>query len=176
MGSVIKVYTDGSYDENREVKVTGASIVIIDDKVTSIYRFMNEDGSLNQHRQYAGELLSALYVLEVLAKAFEGATPDVDVIQVYHDYTGVADWMNGSWKKPKNDVSRCYKVRGLEALSKLRYSGVPVEFVNVRAHTGNRYNELVDSVAAGTFPTQYAEEFGGNILFTMTAGNATYRR
>lgn len=93
------------------------------------------DNKYLESRNISGELLGAM-------KAIEWAKlNNYNDITIFHDYEGIARWVNGSWEANK-DCSREYK-RFIEKYSQ----DVDIKFTKVKAHTGDKYNEKADQLA-----------------------------
>ncbi|MHB1653689.1 MAG: ribonuclease H1 domain-containing protein [Desulfitobacteriaceae bacterium] len=123
------VYTDGSYFEGR---YAWAYAFVKDDKV--VY----EDSNVGKNPQaatmhnVAGELAAVLYAVRRAAQM--GVR-----IRIHHDYEGIAFWVTGEWRT-KNEFTQAY------AKLMMEHQGI-YQFTKVQAHTGDTYNEYVDSKA-----------------------------
>ena len=62
-------------------------------------------------------------------------------ITVHYDYQGIKAWTNGQWKAKKEETQR-YKAWFDEINKEIK-----INFVKVKAHSGNKYNELADKLA-----------------------------
>ena len=62
-------------------------------------------------------------------------------ITIYHDYEGIAKWCTGEWKTKKVWTKK-YKAF-YDEISK----DLEVEFIKVRGHSGDRFNEMADKLA-----------------------------
>ncbi len=126
--SVCEAYVDGSYQNNR---VGYGFIILKDDK-----REFSEYGRLykyNESHQVGGELEATMRVLKWCQEN------KIDHITIYYDYVGIEKWAIGSWKA-KKPVSINYK-KFIDLCS------VKINWEHVKSHTGNKYNELADSLA-----------------------------
>lgn len=157
--SKMDVYVDGSYREGAK-EVAGAAIFIIDGKVISCMRFKTTDESLLKHRQVSGEVVPTLYALEFVDRVLDGDN-NLDVISICYDYTGVKDWLDGTWKKANNDMSRDYMARGRMTILNLANKGITVRFQKIKSHTGDKYNEYADRLANGIIPQELSEDYNG---------------
>lgn len=88
-----------------------------------------------EYRNIAGELFASALTANLIYKK------GVKKLTIYHDYSGIRHWALGEWKT-KNNLSQFYK-RRFEYLSQF----VEFEFVKVKGHTGDRFNEKADMLA-----------------------------
>ena len=65
----------------------------------------------------------------------------IDEVTIYHDYEGISKWANNEWKA-NHRLTQDYKSFVAEARKKMT-----IDFVKVKAHTGNKYNEIADKLA-----------------------------
>ena len=128
-----KAYVDGSYDVATGNYSCGA--VIINDGIeTKLSRgFTDEAGSAL--RNVAGEIMGARMAIDYCLEH------GIEKITIYHDYMGVGKWGDGSWKA-NLDMTREYKSYVAAARKK-----IGIKFVKVKAHSGNKYNEMADELA-----------------------------
>lgn len=129
----IIAYVDGSY--NIRTKEYGSGVVILHKIEKKTYSIKGEDPTLAEMRNVAGEIKGAEIAMQY---AFE---KKVAKVIIYHDYEGIEKWCTGSWKTNKigtkkykefyNDISQYIKV----------------EFIKVKAHSGDYYNEEADKLA-----------------------------
>ena len=126
-------YTDGSYKKNKDgIYKVGWGYVILDGDtiIHEDYGITNEYTSM---RNVVGECVA---VVEAIAYCEEQG---YDAVTIYHDYEGVGAWVQGQWKT-KNEMTKRYKKFVLE-------SPMRIEFVHVKGHDGNEWNEYVDTLA-----------------------------
>ena len=62
-------------------------------------------------------------------------------ITIFHEYEGVAKWVNGEWKAKKPETKK-YQ----DAMTDLM-KRIEIKFVKVPAHAGVHFNELADRLA-----------------------------
>lgn len=130
----VSIYVDGSF--NNETKEIGSGIVVVEnDKIvqTISKKYNNEQWSAM--RNVAGELFACI---EGVNYAKNSGYTD---ITVYYDYQGIEKWTTGEWKAKKEETQR-YKA-WFDEISK----EININFVKVKAHSGNKYNELADKLA-----------------------------
>ena len=65
----------------------------------------------------------------------------IDDIEIYHDYEGVGKWADGLWKA-NNPLTQGYKQFIADARRIMS-----IRFIKVKAHAGNKYNEMADKLA-----------------------------
>ncbi len=126
-------YVDGSYNE--ETKEFGYGVVMFYKGEESHMKGSSDDADLVDMRNVAGEIQGSM-------KAMEFAVENkISYITIYHDYLGISKWCSGEWKANKKgtiDYKKFY-----EQCKKK----VNITFKKVDAHTGDKYNELADSLA-----------------------------
>ena len=170
----IDLYVDGSYIEG-EKEVNGAVIALANGELCSAIRLHTEDVSVLSHRQISGEVFSALYGLQCLCDSKSSAKDLIDEIVVHYDYTGIENWVTGVWKKTNNVVSSQYKERMLSLISSFSIKGIKVRFEKIKAHSGNRYNEMADKLAStGTMPKEAEEVYDGTVLYSIVDGQVVF--
>lgn len=132
MYSFFNVYTDGSFS-NITRKASWA-FVVLDDKNNVIYKNKGVlEGEINTMRQVGGEITA---VMEAVAFC---ATRGVKC-KIFFDYLGIKSWTNGYWKA-KNVWTKKY-----QQFINLNKNTI-ISFVKVKAHSGNKFNDLVDQLA-----------------------------
>ncbi len=130
--SGVHIYVDGSYSDTRKIASYGF-IVIEDDK--EIYRDFNIVRDNIETRNVAGELTGVISALK-WAKEYGYKN-----ICIHYDYEGIEKWATGSWKTNNNRTSS-YKT----FIESIKHE-IVINFVKVKAHTGDKYNELADTLA-----------------------------
>ncbi len=126
-------YVDGSY--NIDTKEYGCGVVILDGEHEICLRKKGEDADLASMRNVAGEILGAQIAME---RAMElGATN----LKLYYDYNGIHFWCSGEWKAKKRGTQE-YKAYYDRIKDKLN-----VEFIKVKGHSGDKYNDMADELA-----------------------------
>ncbi len=129
----VTAYVDGSYDSVTNAFSYGMVLFHDGKEFHFSKRFIDSD--LAEMRNVAGEIKGAeAAMLYCLKNHFTSVT-------IFHDYEGIAKWCTGEWKAKKTGTiayRNCY----LKACSKLE-----IQFIKVKGHSGNRYNELADKLA-----------------------------
>lgn len=127
-------YVDGSY--NPDTKTWGYGVVMFDAADETHQMQLNGAGTcFAAMRNVTGELTASVNAIQ---QAIAMGFPEVIL---YHDYTGIAHWADGSWST-NNELTRHYQ----KTIGLLK-NQIQIQFVKVDAHTGVHYNELVDSLA-----------------------------
>lgn len=125
-------YVDGSY--NQKSKIYGAGVVYItEDKIEEFYQSYQDKYHI--HRNVAGEVKGSELAIEKAIKDKK------KYIYIHHDYQGIASWAKGEWKA-NNDLTISYK----EFIKKAK-DKIEINFIKVKAHTNDKYNDLADSLA-----------------------------
>lgn len=127
-------YTDGSYEESVNAYSYGALLFTPDGKKEELSGKGNKPEFLPS-RNIAGEAEGALAAIK---QAFINGCPK---LKIYHDYSGLGAWARGEWGA-KSPISSYYK-KQFDRYAK----AIRVEFVQVKGHANNEYNEAVDRLA-----------------------------
>lgn len=126
-------YVDGSYNIKNKNFSYGAVIMYKNDEYKLSGSF--DDPSLAGMRNVAGEIKGAEAAMQFCIDN------EIHEIDIYHDYEGVAKWCIGEWKANK-DGTKSY----VEFFKKVSES-VNVNFIKVKGHSGDKYNDMADSLA-----------------------------
>lgn len=127
-------YVDGSYEDS--IKTYGAGVVLIlKNKEEIKLSIVGKDDSLASMRNVAGEILGAQVAMKY---AIENG---FNHLILHYDYEGISKWCLGDWKTNKKGTID-YKNYYLSIKDKLF-----VEFIKVKAHSGDHYNEIADQLA-----------------------------
>ncbi len=127
-------YTDGSYEETINGYSYGVIAIALNGEEER-YSGFGQDKEFLSSRNVAGEAIGAITAIKwAYLNGF-------DKLKIYHDYAGLAFWADRTWAA-KSPISSWY-------ISELkRYlSVVKVEFVKVKGHSNDKYNEEVDKLA-----------------------------
>ena len=89
-------------------------------------------------RNVAGEIHGSMAAISAAAKQ------GVKSITIFYDYMGIEMWADDKWKANKEGTIE-YKA----FIAEMRNS-MQIRFQKVAAHTGVRFNELVDKLAKGS--------------------------
>ncbi|MCC8159748.1 MAG: ribonuclease H family protein [Oscillospiraceae bacterium] len=126
-------YVDGSY--NVKTKVFGCGVVIFlkEKEIIISKAFSNPD--LASMRNVAGEIEGAKTAMQYCADN------NIEEIRIYYDYEGIEKWCTGAWKTNKPGTI-AYKKFYDDISERVR-----VNFVKVKGHSGDKYNDMADRLA-----------------------------
>lgn len=130
--SQAQIYVDGSY--SNDLKIFGWGIVIISgSNVDEFYGYSeNQD---YQYRNVAGEIYGSVKAIEIsLERGYKS-------IDLHYDYTGIRHWALGEWRR-NNSLTQRYHDFMQDLKDKIN-----INFIKVKAHSGDEYNELADQLA-----------------------------
>lgn len=129
---MIQIYTDGSFKNNT---IAWAFVVVDRDEVihTANGIIKTPKPDLLKTRNIAGEMKA---VMRAVAWAIQQGHKR---IHLYHDYTGLAEWVLGNWRA-KNYYTQQY-------VKWMKRANIKIHFNHVRGHSGDTYNELADTLA-----------------------------
>ncbi|MBD5465502.1 MAG: hypothetical protein HDR22_06745 [Lachnospiraceae bacterium] len=129
----IDAYIDGSYDDN--LKKYSYGIIIFYNQRKYQFSSSGNDKELVELRNVAGELLAAMNAMQfALEKEVRG-------INIYYDYQGIEMWATGNWKA-NLPFTKKYTEFSRMVMNKLK-----VNFIKIKSHSGNKYNDEVDLLA-----------------------------
>lgn len=132
--AVVVAYVDGSFSLELNQYSYGV-VMIIEEEVIEKLKGVGKSPEMAEMRNVSGELLGAM-------KAIKWAYLNkYKKVIIHHDYTGIAKWANGVWKRNKEGTQQ-YKA----FIDKYRKK-LAIEFVKVPAHAGIEYNEMADELA-----------------------------
>lgn len=126
-------YVDGSYDTTTNAFSYGMVLFYNGQEFHSSQKYT--DTELAQMHNVAGEIKGSEAAIRYCLEH------NIESITIYHDYEGIAKWCNGEWQARKEGTiayANFYK----EASAKVR-----IQFVKVKGHSGDKYNDLADKLA-----------------------------
>lgn len=126
-------YVDGSYNNATQEFSYGMVIFYQGEELHFSQKVESID--LASMRNVAGEIKGAEAAMRF---AIEHGCAK---IKIYHDYEGIARWCLGEWKTNK-EGTKAYK-----AFYDTIKDKVQVEFVKVKGHSNDKYNDIADSLA-----------------------------
>lgn len=126
-------YVDGSFNVTTNEFSYGAVIFYDDKEVHLKEKFDSEE--LAAMRNVAGEIYGSMAAMQY------AMDKGLKKVKIYHDYEGIAKWCQGLWKTNKAGTM-AYKAFYDEAKEK-----IDIEFVKVKGHSGDKYNDLADKLA-----------------------------
>ena len=126
-------YVDGSFNAATNEFSYGAVIFYDNKEIHLKEKFDNEE--MATMRNVAGEIYGSMAAMQY------AMDKGIKKIKIYHDYEGIAKWCQGLWKTNKSGTI-AYKSFYDEAKTKVK-----IEFVKVKGHSGDKYNDLADKLA-----------------------------
>lgn len=126
-------YVDGSYEDSLKKYGSGVVILYKNDKIT--FSLPGNDPRFLSMRNVSGEIIAAQKAMEY---ALEN---NIDKLDIYYDYEGIEKWCTGVWKANK-EGTKLYRDFYNSISKKLK-----VDFIKVKAHSGDKYNEEADKLA-----------------------------
>lgn len=127
-------YVDGSFNIAAGVYGYGGVLLCRDGSIRPLQGH-GRDETLRTMRNVAGEIHGSMAAIQAAADA------GIASITIFYDYMGIEMWANGQWKTNK-EGTRAYKA----FIDQIR-PRIEIRFRKVAAHTGVRFNELVDQLA-----------------------------
>lgn len=127
-------YVDGSFNLSTGVYGYGGVLLCRDGSIRPLQGH-GRDETLRTMRNVAGEIHGSMAAIQAAADA------GISSITIFYDYMGIEMWANGQWKTNK-EGTRAYKA----FIDQIR-PRIEIRFQKVAAHTGVRFNELVDQLA-----------------------------
>lgn len=126
-------YVDGSYDDT--IKAFAYGVVIFYDEIEEHFSSKMNNPELIEMRNVAGEIKAAEKAIQFCKDH------GIKSVDIYHDYEGIAKWCTGEWKANKVGT-KAYK-----AFYDSIKSDITVNFIKVKGHSGDKYNDLADQLA-----------------------------
>ena len=139
------VYVDGSYRNSDKSHSYGVYMYNDEEEYSFSKRFFKD----SYMRNVSGEIKGAMKAMEYAESIGKRK------IYLHYDYEGIRSWALGFWKTNKEGTI-AYKKFYDDIKDRLQ-----VKFIKVEAHTGVKYNELVDKLAKEA----KWENLGTNILW-----------
>ena len=133
-GAGVRAYVDGSYDVATGKFSCGVVMLVPGSEPIELGQAY-EDADAATHRNVAGEVMGSTMAINYCLEH------GIDEVTIYHDYEGISKWANNEWKA-NHRLTQDYKSFVAEARKKMA-----IDFVKVKAHTGNKYNEIADKLA-----------------------------
>ncbi|UYO99193.1 ribonuclease H family protein [Oceanotoga sp. DSM 15011] len=128
-----KVYIDGSYDSAK--KIYGSGVYLFFDDEEHFLSFKGNDERFVSSRNVAGELMACVATIDFCIDN------SIDKVLIYHDYEGIAKWVNGEWRANK-ELTKLYKSYMNSVEDK-----IDIDFVKVKAHSNDVNNDIADRLA-----------------------------
>lgn len=128
----LHAYIDGSFSTKLQETGYGAVILYNGEVIHTI------KGSSKKYidmRNVAGELFAAAVSIKwAVENGYKSIT-------LHHDYSGIAHWAKGEWKR-KQEGTINYK-KFIDDISEK----ISISFVKVKGHSGDLYNDMADILA-----------------------------
>jgi ribonuclease HI len=130
----ITIYVDGSFDVATNVYGYGCVVIKKDGSIEQYYGAGNNPECVLL-RNVAGEMLAAMSAVRYAIRS------GCKSVNICYDYSGIEMWAIGAWKA-NNDLTLKYStsMKGWQ-------DEIAISFQKVAAHTGEKYNEMVDKLA-----------------------------
>ncbi|MFM1572664.1 RNase H [Helcococcus ovis] len=129
----IIAYVDGSY--NISTGEFGYGVILLDNHQEITFNKVIYDDELKNQRNVAGEVFGSM---AAIGKAIELKKSK---IYIHFDYMGIKAWAIGEWKT-NIQLTKDYK-KFIDEKSSL----IDIEFIKVKAHSNNKYNDIADRLA-----------------------------
>lgn len=127
------VYVDGSYDDTTKSYSYGMVMMVKDDELHFNKKFEKDD--MSDMRNVAGEIQGSMAAMQYCLDN------KIKSISIFYDYEGIEKWCNGDWKAKKEGTQKY--VEFYKNASKY----VDVDFIKVKGHSGDKYNDMADELA-----------------------------
>lgn len=145
----VEVYVDGSYNKALPDIVHGGAIIVVDGEATFCRRYATKSKPFVQSWNVGGELIAAMLgITDALAK-YGTSLP----IVLKYDYEGIERWIQGRTKWRAKTPCAMFYVSTMQKI-KGKNPSLNLSFEKVKAHSGEKWNELVDRVANGQFTAE----------------------
>ena len=126
-------YVDGSFNIKTGEYSFGA--VLFSGGKTEEFSEKFSDSDMAEMRNVAGEIKGAEFVMRYCLEK------GIKSIKIVYDYVGIEAWATGKWKTNKTGTAG-YKAYYDSIKDKLQ-----VEFIKVKGHSGDKYNDRADALA-----------------------------
>ena len=131
--NTIEIYVDGSYRKDTNEFSYGMVVIADDREYCFSEKFSDEE--LASMNNVAGEIKGAEAAMRY------AVSNNIERIRIYHDYEGIAKWCTGAWKANKPGTIK-YRDYYNSIADKVK-----VEFVKVKGHSNDKYNDMADKLA-----------------------------
>lgn len=126
-------YVDGSYLHSKRMFSFGA--VFLYNGEEKYFKEAFSDNNLASMRNVAGEIKGAEFVMKYCAEN------NIADVEIYYDYAGIEKWCSGEWQANK-EGTMAYR-----DIYKKYSKQVNISFHKVKGHSGDKYNDMADSLA-----------------------------
>ena len=140
-------WAEGSFDNKASYAGWGYLIV---EKGRIIHRACGRTNAPAISRNIDGELQATI-------EAIKWAMAHGRDLVIYHDYSGIECWATGAWRA-KSSVAIAYQ-------QFIKTVPIKLDFVKVKGHAGDRYNEMADALAKAGLRGQGADSDKSSPIF-----------
>ena len=126
-------YVDGSYNTATKQFSYGMVMFCNGEEITKKEAFT--DPELAGMRNVAGEIMGAMEAMRYCTDR------GIDKLDIYYDYAGIEKWCTGEWKTNKKGTMEYKKFYDSVKTT------VDIRFIKVKGHSGDKYNDMADSLA-----------------------------
>ncbi|MGN1033165.1 MAG: ribonuclease H family protein [Intestinibacter sp.] len=130
----LHIYVDGSYNSSSR-KFSYGVVAVYNNIVEYVCGGFGKSDKDNNIRQIAGELKAALEGVEYALKN------NHKKVVLFYDYEGICHHATGFWQR-KDKSSKDY----YEKMNRLMDRGIEVQFVQVKSHEEDLFNEMADTI------------------------------
>ncbi len=126
-------YVDGSYNIETKEYSFGCVMIKSGEMFAFSHKYNNEDAA--SMRNVAGEIAGASFAMKY------GVQLGLKKILIVYDYEGIEKWARGMWK------ANLKHTREYTLLYRKLSEQITVEFMKVKGHSGDVYNDMADKLA-----------------------------
>lgn len=142
---MIEAWVDGSYRETGGNRICGWAFVVVTDGEIEFEDYGNDvPEEYMEHRNVAGEIFAVKNLLEFCLENEESR------VCIHYDYEGLEKWATGQWKTNK-PLTKIYK-------EFVKETNLDIKWEKVTGHSGEKWNEYVDSLAKMAVGMDVAEK------------------
>ena len=131
--SEVFAYVDGSYDDSTKAYSYGMVMIDKDRELYFSKKFDMDD--LSGMRNVAGEIHGAMAAMQYCMDK------GIKSVSIFYDYEGIEKWCTGEWQAKKRGT------KDYAAFYKNASKYIDVDFVKVKGHSGDKYNDMADELA-----------------------------
>lgn len=126
-------YVDGSF--NPETNEYACGVVLMHNNTTkTISEKFTNDQMVHMHN-VAGEIMGSIRAIQTAMSL------DIDTLEIYHDYQGIASWPNGTWR-----ANKVWTQDYADTVNNARKL-ININFIKVKGHSSDKYNDMADQLA-----------------------------
>lgn len=140
----LQIYVDGSYSKTLKKAGFGCVFVLNEIAVHTVAKEAPIDSNENLWNVSA-EIAGVLYAVEWAIKH------KYPIVNIFYDYEGLEKWYSGEWRANKK-TTKNYVMK----LNQLK-NEISMNFVKVKAHSGDTFNELADQLAKSAIADVFIE-------------------